>query len=180
VIRLATPADVPSILDLERSSPTAARWTEQQYRQLFASAGAERLVLVAESPFAANHEATKYEATKHEAAKYEDPNHAAAGPLSGPGILGFLIARHLAPEWELENIVVASPARRQRVGNRLLHALLAAAHETDSRAVFLEVRESNAAARALYEKAGFEPAGRRKSYYTNPPEDAILYRRNLP
>jgi ribosomal-protein-alanine acetyltransferase len=164
MIRLATPADIPSMLNLERSSPTAARWTEQQYRQLFETGGAERLALVAETPFAANDEATKYEA---------------AAPQAGASILGFLITQHIAPEWELENIVVASSARRQGVGNRLLHALLAAARETDSHTVFLEVRESNADARHLYEKAGFEPAGRRKSYYTNPPEDAVLYRLTL-
>ena len=46
--------------------------------------------------------------------------------------------------------------------------------------MFLEVRESNIAARKLYEKAGFEPTGRRKSYYTDPLEDALLYRRSLP
>jgi ribosomal-protein-alanine N-acetyltransferase len=45
--------------------------------------------------------------------------------------------------------------------------------------VFLEVRESNAAARTLYENAGFEQTGRRRSYYTSPLEDAILYRRTL-
>lgn len=147
------------MLNLDHSSATAARWTEQQHRQLFASAGAERLVLVAETPFAANNEA--------------------AAPHAGPSILGFLIARHLAPEWELENIVVASSALRQGVGNRLLHALLATARETDSHTVFLEVRESNAAARNLYEKAGFKPVGRRNCYYTNPPEGAVLYRLTL-
>jgi ribosomal-protein-alanine acetyltransferase len=153
------------MLDLERSSATAARWTEQQYHQLFANGVAERLALVAEMPFAANHEAAKY-----------DP----AEPPAGPSLLGFLIAHHIPPEWELENIVVASSARRRGVGNRLLHALLAAARETNSHAVFLEVRESNAAARTLYEKAGFKPAGRRKSYYTNPLEGAVLYRLTLP
>jgi ribosomal-protein-alanine N-acetyltransferase len=45
--------------------------------------------------------------------------------------------------------------------------------------VFLEVRESNAAARCFYEKAGFVQTGRRKSYYTDPAEDAVLYRYDL-
>ncbi len=93
-------------------------------------------------------------------------------------ILGFLVARHLAPEWELENIVVAPAARRQGVGKWLLRALLDRARETNSAAVFLEVRESNAAARILYERAGFTRSGRRKAYYSSPPEDAILYRYN--
>jgi ribosomal-protein-alanine N-acetyltransferase len=75
---------------------------------------------------------------------------------------------------------VAHSARRKGLGTRLLDALLAAARETHSTSVFLEVRESNAAARSLYEKAGFNQTDRRKSYYTNPPEDAILYRLTLP
>ena len=91
-------------------------------------------------------------------------------------MLGFLVALHVAPEWELENIVVDPSARRRGVGKQLMDALLSAAHQTNCEAVFLEVRESNAAARTLYEKAGFEQTGRRKSYYNNPEEDAIMYR----
>ena len=93
---------------------------------------------------------------------------------------GFLVARHLALEWELENIVVASTSRRKGLGKRLLDSLLDAAKKTNSTVVFLEVRESNAPARTLYEKTGFEQSGRRKSYYTNPSEDAVLYRFTLP
>jgi ribosomal-protein-alanine acetyltransferase len=143
-------------MSLERQCATAAHWTEPQYRRAFQGAGMERLVLVAEA---------------------SEP--IASGPEAGGGVLGFLVARHLAPEWELENIVVASSAWRQGHANRLLSALLAAASETNSASLFLEVRESNAAARTLYEKAGFEQTGRRKSYYTSPVEDAILYRRTL-
>lgn len=95
-------------------------------------------------------------------------------------IQGFLVARKVAPEWELENVVVAKSARRNGLGMRLLEALLAKARETDSESVFLEVRESNAAARGLYAKAGFQESGRRKSYYGDPTEDAILCRRGLP
>jgi [ribosomal protein S18]-alanine N-acetyltransferase len=91
-------------------------------------------------------------------------------------VQGFLVARHVASEWELENIVVAPLARRKGLGQQLLDALLVAARETNSSSVFLEVRESNAAARCLYEKAAFEQTGRRKSYYTDPVEDAVLYR----
>jgi ribosomal protein S18 acetylase RimI-like enzyme len=57
-----------------------------------------------------------------------------------------------------------------------LQRLLVRAQEANSKSVFLEVRESNAGARALYEKTGFQPTGRRNSYYTDPPEDAVLYR----
>ena len=65
------------------------------------------------------------------------------------------------------------------IGKRLLNTLLAAANETNSSAVFLEVRDSNAAAQTFYEEAGFNHTGRRKSYYTDPAEDAVLYRLTL-
>jgi ribosomal-protein-alanine N-acetyltransferase len=145
-IRPATLADIPSMMHLDRQSPTAAHWTDVQYRQALQSEGPARLLLVGES---------------------------------SSDILGFLVARHLPPEWELENIAVAPTARRKGLGKRLLGALLSAARESSSSAVFLEVRESNAAARTLYEKAGFKPAGRRKSYYANPVEDAVVYRLTL-
>jgi ribosomal protein S18 acetylase RimI-like enzyme len=60
-----------------------------------------------------------------------------------------------------------------------LTALLDRARETNSERVFLEVRESNQAARAFYARLGFEQSGRRKLYYANPPEDAVLYRLTL-
>jgi ribosomal-protein-alanine N-acetyltransferase len=75
--------------------------------------------------------------------------------------------------------VVAPAACRQGIGKQLLDALLVQVAETDSDSVFLEVRESNTGARLLYEKAGFQQAGRRKSYYTDPVEDAIVYRRSM-
>ena len=145
---------------MERQSATAGHWTEEQYRQALAREGPERLVLVAENfpPLASAHETS---------------THAETSPL------GFLVAQHLPPEWELENIVVSPTARRNGLAKRLLATLLEAARKTNSISVFLEVRESNAAARTLYEKTGFEQFGRRKSYYTNPSEDAILYRLSL-
>jgi ribosomal-protein-alanine acetyltransferase len=157
-IRPATIADISHIMSLERESATAGHWTEKQYRQAFRSESTARIVLVSEAAL---------------------PR--ASGLKSGAGssILGFLVAQHLAPEWELENLVVAPRARRKGLAKRLLNALLAAAKKTNSAAVFLEVRDSNAGARSLYEKAGFKQVGRRYSYYTSPSEDAILYRRTL-
>ena len=157
LIRLATPADVSSIIRLERACASAAHWTERQYRQAFEDGGVKRLVLVADTP----------------------THSVPAIPGADPNILAFLVAVHLAPEWELENIVVVRSSRRQGVGERLLRALLATARETNSKSVFLEVRESNAAARSLYEKTGFEKTGRRTSYYKDPAEDAVLYRLGL-
>lgn len=72
--------------------------------------------------------------------------------------------------------MVAPDFRRKGLARKLFTALLARARETNSEQVFLEVRESNQAARALYARLGFEESGRRKLYYANPHEDAILYR----
>ncbi len=157
-IRPATFEDIPHMMRLERQSATAGHWTEHQYRLLFQPESPPSLVLVAET---------------------SPPRVFGLESDASSGILGFLIARHLSPEWELENIVVASSFQRNGLGYRLLDCLLEAARETNSSTVFLEVRESNAAARILYEKAGFEQTGRRHSYYTSPLEDAILYRRTL-
>jgi [ribosomal protein S18]-alanine N-acetyltransferase len=148
------------MMNLERQCVTAAHWTESQYLQALASTGGERLLLVAEAP-------------------PPIPDNPQTKADVDAELLGFLVAAHIAPEWELENIAIAPGARRKGLGKLLLIALLSAARETNSESVFLEVRESNTAARALYEKAGFEQTGRRKSYYTNPVEDAVLYRMTL-
>ena len=92
------------------------------------------------------------------------------------GLQGFLIAKGILDEWEIENIAIAGPARRRGLGTRLLGKFLDCARAKGARAVFLEVRESNHAARALYEKWSFDESGRRPGYYSGPVEDAILYR----
>ena len=89
------------------------------------------------------------------------------------GVRGFVIALAVAPEWEIENIAVAADARRRGLGTRLLGEFLDRARAEGTQAVYLEVRESNHAARALYEKWAFIESGRRVRYYQNPQEDAI-------
>ncbi len=90
--------------------------------------------------------------------------------------LGFLVAHHIASEWELENIVVSSTERRKGFGAHLMCALMDTARESCSESIFLEVRESNYPAQRFYEKTGFRQAGVRKGYYRDSPENAILYR----
>lgn len=94
----------------------------------------------------------------------------------GAEIAGFLVARRVAEEYDIENIAVMPAAQRQGLGRALLeHFVNVATHENVGR-IFLEVRESNAGARALYEKCYFAEMGRRRGYYTDPVEDAIVYR----
>ena len=94
-------------------------------------------------------------------------------------LLGFIVAHHIASEWELENIVVSSNERRKGIGARLMQGLMDALGHSASEFLFLEVRESNHSARRFYQKTGFQQAGVRKAYYRDPPEDAILYRLQL-
>ena len=91
-------------------------------------------------------------------------------------IEGFLVARAVEHEWEIENLVVAGPARRRGHGTRLLGRFLDIAGNQGAHAVFLEVRESNWAARRLYQKCAFVESGVRRRYYREPEEDAIAYR----
>lgn len=91
------------------------------------------------------------------------------------GAQGFIVGRAVWEEWEIENIAVAGPARRRGLGTRLLGEFLGLARSQGAKAVFLEVRESNVAARRLYEKWAFVESGRRKRYYHGPDEDAIVY-----
>lgn len=136
------------MMALQQESPAAADWSQQQYEALFVTAGgqqsSERLAWIAEDDSKAH------------------------------GILAFLAAQRVDAEWELENIVVAAAIRRRGVGTRLLDEFIRYARAEEGSGIFLEVRESNQSARAFYRKLGFEETGLRKSYYSNPPEDAIL------
>jgi len=86
-------------------------------------------------------------------------------------IAGFLVARTVADaEAEVLNLAVARSDRRQGVARALLEAFLRDAPG----AVFLEVRESNQAARNLYKSMGFHGVSVRQNYYHNPPEAAIV------
>jgi ribosomal-protein-alanine N-acetyltransferase len=156
LIRPATIADLPAITELERKAATAAHWSAEQYGQLLKAdphAPATRLALVAV------------------------PSELSRG--SSQNILGFLVARGLGPEWEMENLVVQAEARRKGVGKSLMKEFVRRAQAAGGQFIFLEVRESNAAARTLYRCAGFEEAGRRKAYYAGPVEDAVVYKLSL-
>jgi ribosomal-protein-alanine N-acetyltransferase len=89
----------------------------------------------------------------------------------GGRLAGFLAARAVSSEeMEILNVAVDPAFARRGIGARLLrHALLG-----PERSVFLEVRESNLAARSLYSRHGFVASGRRKSYYRDPQEDGIV------
>lgn len=145
------------MIELNHRSPTAANWSVQQYESLFAEFDprlSQRLILVAED--------VSETTTAADSARRR--------------ILAFLVARRVDKDWELENIVIAEDSRRRGVGSRLLSDLIKHARTNDGNSIFLEVRQSNQSARAFYHKLGFIEFGSRKSYYSNPPEDAVLHR----
>jgi len=96
--------------------------------------------------------------------------------LSASELVGYVCIRTLLDVIHIMDIAVLSEHRQQGIGSRLLQeALSTLKHMTpDVRQVTLEVRESNHAAIRLYRKHGFSTIGRRKGYYKNPVEDALL------
>lgn len=90
------------------------------------------------------------------------------------------MAYYAADEGEILNLGVASDHRRRGIGRALVRSVLAALASRDVDAVYLEVRESNAGARRLYESLGFTEVGRRARYYRRPIEDAVLLRAAIP
>jgi ribosomal-protein-alanine acetyltransferase len=90
-------------------------------------------------------------------------------------LCGFLCAKAVAGEWEIENLAVSAELLRRGIANELVRELIHRAKNDAASAILLEVRESNLPARRLYEKHGFRKVGRRLLYYRDPVEDAILY-----
>lgn len=93
--------------------------------------------------------------------------------VGGRNVAGFIVVRQTAPgEYEIVNLAVAPEYRRRGIGAALLRDVVARRPGE----YYLEVRESNQPARALYRKLGFTEAGIRKNYYNDPPEAAIVMR----
>ena len=86
----------------------------------------------------------------------------------------------LGPEAEILKVAVLPEEQRKGTGLRLVTELLTLARKNGAQKMFIEVRESNRAARILYEKCRFRYAGRRSGYYDNPREDAVLMSLDIP
>jgi [ribosomal protein S18]-alanine N-acetyltransferase len=101
--------------------------------------------------------------------------------VEGPeGVAGYVVAHDAAGEGEILNLAVAPARRRQGIGRALVEEVLAVLAARGVGEVFLEVRESNAAAQALYGALGFREVGRRARYYRRPIEDAVVLRAAIP
>jgi ribosomal-protein-alanine N-acetyltransferase len=91
------------------------------------------------------------------------------------GLYGFISAQAVAAEWEIENVVVALEFLRRGIATELMREVIKRARLENASTIRLEVRESNQAARALYEKLNFRQEGRRPAYYRDPAEAAVVY-----
>ena len=92
------------------------------------------------------------------------------------GPAGSLIGREAGGSGEILNLAVAPDLRRRGLGGELLEKGLVEFRRREASEVFLEVRESNRSAQALYLAQGFRPVGQRAAYYRNPREDALVLR----
>jgi ribosomal-protein-alanine N-acetyltransferase len=96
---------------------------------------------------------------------------------SDGAVVGYAAFWCVIDQGELGNVAVTRAWRGKGLGARLVAEVLRRAAERGVREVFLEVRPTNTVARRLYEQLGFAPVGRRRNYYQDPVEDALVLRR---
>ena len=177
VVRRAELADVEAVLEsvweLAKASATAAHWSRAAFYPYVATEAAGG-ALQAKAMFLA-------------CANPGEVGTAAGGSdkviSQMNGIVGFAAFSTImivgAGESTLENMAVATPWQRQGIGRRLLAAGLLWCRAHASGTVFLEVRKSNRAAIALYERARFSVVGNRPGYYREPVEDGLQMQKSL-
>jgi ribosomal-protein-alanine N-acetyltransferase len=154
-VRLGTAADLDRVVAIERSS-FSDPWTLEAFQSILSL------------PHIRFH-----------VAEDRDPSAGGKGGGGGATLAGYVVAMVAADEGEIADLAVAPWARRRGVGGLLLDLAAADARDVGVRTLYLEVRESNAAAIALYESRGFGTIGRRRQYYRHPMEDALVLRRDL-
>jgi ribosomal-protein-alanine N-acetyltransferase len=164
-VRPARPSDQPRLVEIASHSVTAAQWNQTEY-----------LKLLTPGESAAQSKGDPRTIDPQD----KSQSRTALVVEQDAGIVGFIVGRQVEDEWEIENIAVTGAARRCGLGSRLVGELLDLARSRGGKSVFLEVRESNRAARSLYEKWAFIEVGRRKMYYQNPAEDALVLKFKFP
>ena len=97
--------------------------------------------------------------------------------VEGDEVIGYVGSQTVLGWTDMMNVAVHPEHRRKGVGEKLVLALEDALKAQESTCLTLEVRASNEPAKSLYEKLGFTEVGRRKNYYRNPKEDALIMRK---
>jgi ribosomal-protein-alanine N-acetyltransferase len=90
--------------------------------------------------------------------------------------VGYSASWTVIDQSELGNVAVAGSARGHGIGGALVDTVIERVKERGAHELFLEVRESNLSAQGLYRRRGFVVVGRRRSYYAQPTEDALVMR----
>lgn len=189
-VRPMTAADLPDVWQLERECFSDA-WSMKLLADALANdydhfwAAERRAEQTAERKEDRDVECAKsqiVECGEDENAERREDSAAEAASRSAASycFCGYANLRILAGEGEIERIAVDPAMRRHGVGRKLMEAMAAFASGEGVGDMTLEVRAGNTAARKLYESFGFAEEGRRKDYYRNPTEDAlILWRRGV-
>jgi [ribosomal protein S18]-alanine N-acetyltransferase len=146
LVEAASEADVAALVDLEARCHSHP-WSERSFREELDDAATGQL-LVLRRPFDA-----------------ADP---------GRGIVAYGAYRVVAGEMHVLNLAVAPEHRRLGLGSFLLARVLEQGSRHRAERVLLEVRRSNTAAQALYERFGFVTLAARRDYYQEPREDALV------
>jgi len=94
-------------------------------------------------------------------------------------VAAFCAFWRVADQAHINNLAVRPELRGRGLGTQMLEAIVDEALRLGAESLTLEVRASNVAAQRLYARAGFNQAGIRKSYYTNPVEDALILKRKI-
>ncbi len=151
-VRVAGVEDLSGVVEMERGIAGAPHWAAAEYAGMVGASGGavRRCLLVAES---------------------ED------------GLVGFAVGKMIGEGAgslvELESVAVRVEARRSGVAKELCAAVVRWSGEWGAEALELEVREGNEAAIGLYAGLGFAVVGRRRGYYREPVEDAVLMRMEI-
>lgn len=172
--------DIPQVMVIERQS-FPSMWSQTAYRRELRNRLARYLV-IAEAPREVSPPAGQVEAASPERGAGRGFWAGVRRLLGGrPGppptdelILGFVGLWLMVGEGHIVTLAVRESHRRQGIGERLLIAALDTAIREGQEVVTLEVRSSNLAAQALYEKYGFSHAGVRRRYYADEREDAVI------
>lgn len=171
IIRRAETRDTEAVCDavfaLTESSATAAHWSRAAYGS-YCATEMENVAMQAKALFVACVNTTAAETPP---ILHEHSN------VAAERIVGFSAFSAITSigtgECTLENMAVAEPWQRRGIGSRLLSAGLLWCRAQAACVVLLEVRETNLAAIALYDRAGFSVTGRRPDYYRDPLEAAL-------
>lgn len=164
MLRPATAADLDAVVMIERVSFSDPPWSRRSFASLLDDPRVRFTVACTPAGVASS-----------------DAGSAAVGDAAiGDAVVGYVVMWLVADEAELANLAVAPGRRRVGIGRYLLDSAIAEAVARGATSLYLEVRESNVAARVLYGGRGFLAVGRRPAYYRNPTEDALLLRYQPP